>query len=81
MTAEREKMTKCYHLNHFTGGISIQQRNEGIRSYIRPALKNDKDFALADAVKRILQVSEMELFKLTHEYQTVSSKHDEVFKN
>jgi hypothetical protein len=28
MATEKQKMTKCFHMEHFTGGISVCQRNE-----------------------------------------------------
>ena len=72
-------MTKCFHLQYFTGGISICQRNEQIKAYIRPALKN-RDCSIAEVLKRILTLSTKD-FKLSQEFQIVSTKHDQVFKN
>ena len=46
---------------------------------MRPALKN-RDCSIAEALKRILSMSGKD-FKLSQEFQVVSSKHDQVFKN
>lgn len=75
---ERSKMTKCHQLQYFTGGISVCQRNEQIKAFIRPALKS-RDCSIAEVVKRIFQISTKD-FKLSQEFQIVSAKHDEVFK-
>lgn len=66
MAVERRQMTKCYHLDYFTGGISVCQRNEQIKAYIRPALKN-RDCSIAEALKRILSISGKD-FKLSQEF-------------
>ena len=66
MAVERRQMTKCYHLDYFTGGISVCQRNEQIKAYIRPALKN-RDCSIAEALKRILSISSKD-FKLSQEF-------------
>ena len=79
MAVERRQMTKCFHLDYFTGGISVCQRNEQIKAFMRPALKN-RDCSIAEALKRILSMSGKD-FKLSQEFQVVSAKHDQVFKN
>lgn len=66
MSMERAKMTKCYQLQYFTGGISVCQRNEQIKAFVRPVLKS-RDCAIAEVVKRIFQISTKE-FKLSQEF-------------
>lgn len=66
MAVERKQMTKCFHLDYFTGGISVCQRNEQIKAFIRPALKN-RDCSIAEALKRILTLSTKD-FKLSQEF-------------
>ena len=63
-------MIKAFHLDFFTGGISVCQRNEQIKAFIKPAIKN-RDCSIAEVVKRILSLSNKD-FKLSQEYQVVS---------
>ena len=70
-------MTKYAHLQHFTGGVSVCQRNEQLKQYLKPALKK-RDCSIADIMKRLLSCSTKE-FKLTQEFQNVSQKHDQLF--
>jgi hypothetical protein len=74
MSSEKQKMTKCFHMQYFTGGISVCQRNEQIKAYLKPVLKK-RDCSIAEILKRILSLSSKE-FKLSQEFQIVSPKHD-----
>ena len=56
-------MIKAFHLDFFTGGISVCQRNEQIKAFIKPAIKN-RDCSIAEVVKRILSLSSKD-FKLS----------------
>lgn len=55
LTLEKQLWPKWVHLKHFTGGISVCQRNEQIKMYLKPALKK-RECAVAEAVKRILTI-------------------------
>ena len=76
---EKDIWPKYRHLQAFTGGISVCQRNEQIKSYLKSALKK-RECTLNEVIKRMLQI-ELRDFKLSNEYQRVSPKHEQVFKN
>jgi hypothetical protein len=63
LQSEQDKMTKYTHLQHFTGGVSICQRNEQLKQYLKPALKK-RDCSVAEILKRLLSCGSKE-FKLT----------------
>lgn len=76
--AEKRFWPKWAHLRFYTAGISVCQRNEQIKQFLKPALKK-RESAVSEALKRVLNVDGKE-FKLSHEYQKVSQKHEQVFK-
>lgn len=63
-----EKMywPKWVHLQHFTGGASICQRNEQIKTYLKTALKK-RECTIAEVVKRMMTIEQRD-FKLSNEY-------------
>lgn len=63
LTAEQDKMTKYAHLKFFTGGISVCQRNEQLKQYLKPALKK-RDCSIPDVIKRLVSCATKD-FKLT----------------
>jgi hypothetical protein len=65
-------------MKHFTGGTSICQRNEQIKTFLKSALKK-RECTISEVVKRMLTIEHRD-FKLSHEYQKVSPKHEQVFK-
>ena len=76
---EKDIWPKYRHLQAFTGGVSVCQRNEQIKSYLKSALKK-RECTLNEVIKRMLQI-ELREFKLSNEFQRVSPKHEQVFKN
>ena len=70
LQTEQDKMTKYAHIAHFTGGISVCQRNEQLKQYLKPALKK-RDCSIAEILKRLLSCQHKD-FKLTQEFQNVS---------
>jgi hypothetical protein len=56
-------MTKYAHLKFFTGGISVCQRNEQLKQYLKPALKK-RDCSIPDVIKRLVSCATKD-FKLT----------------
>ena len=79
LISERDHMAKYSHLRYFTGGISVCQRNESIKAFLKPAIRK-RDCAVSEVLKRIQQIDAKE-FKLTSEYQVVSTKHEQIFRN
>ena len=75
---EKEIWPKWQHMKHFTGGTSICQRNEQIKTFLKSALKK-RECTISEVVKRMLTIEHRD-FKLSHEYQKVSPKHEQVFK-
>lgn len=53
LLSERELLCKYAHLRHFTGGISVCQRNEQIKAFLKPAIRK-RDCAVSEVLKRIL---------------------------
>eukprot|EP00347_Sterkiella_histriomuscorum_P012508 403368312 len=78
LTMEKKLWPKWCHMKYFTGGVSVCQRNEQIKTYLKPALKK-RDCTVSETLKRLLTIDQKE-FKLSHEFQKVSPKHEQVFK-
>ena len=75
---EKNQWPKWVHLHNFTGGISVCQRNEQIKVYLKSALKK-RSSTISEVLKRMITIEQRE-FKLSNEYQKVSIKHEQVFK-